>query len=98
MPALDPAEEDIVLTKTLIYSYKEANKQAIPELFEEQFTLEDLGIMDRQALIVSEVLTDRAKKIINDAYIEEATTQQSNFDEETKSPSIRLKDSSLLRS
>ena len=27
--------------------------------------------MDRQALIVSEVLTDRAKKIINDAYIEE---------------------------
>ena len=96
MPAFDPAEEDIVLTKTLIYSYKEANKQAIPEVFEEQFTLEDLGIMDRQALIVSEVLTDRAKKIINDAYIEEAT--QSTL-EEAKSPTItRLKDSSLLRS
>ena len=76
VPAFDPAEEDIELTKTLIYSFKEANKQAIPEVFEEQFTLEDLGIMDRQALIVSEVLTDRAKKIINDAYIEEAATTE----------------------
>ena len=35
---------EIELTKTLIYSYKDAKKQAIPELFEESYTLEDLGI------------------------------------------------------
>jgi len=28
------------------------------------YTLEDIGVMDRQALIVTEVLTDYAKQII----------------------------------
>ena len=57
-------EEEIELTKTLMYSYKDAKKQAIQVMFEENYTLEDLGVMDRQALIVTEVLTDRAKTII----------------------------------
>ena len=61
------------MTKTLIYSYKGAKKQAICELYEEQCTLEDLGIMDRNTVLaVDELLTDRAKSMIQDFYVSEA--------------------------
>jgi len=33
-------------------------------MFEDKTTLEDIGIMDRQALVITEVLTDYAKKVI----------------------------------
>ena len=35
------------LTKPLIYVLKDARKQAVSLLFEERYTLEEIGIMDR---------------------------------------------------
>lgn len=58
------AGQEIELTKTLIYVQKDAKKQATTLLFEDKYTLEDIGVMDRHALIVSEELTDFAKTII----------------------------------
>lgn len=58
------AGQEIELTKTLIYVQKDAKKQATTLLFEDKYTLEDIGVMDRNALIVSEELTDFAKTII----------------------------------
>lgn len=72
-----------------MYSFKDAKKQAIQVVFEELYTLEDLGIMDRQALIVTEVLTDHAKTIIQEHYY-------NNYSSEAATPSS--KDTSLLRS
>jgi len=37
-------------------------------MFEEQYTLEDIRVMDRQGLIITEVLTDYAKLVIQDHY------------------------------
>ena len=55
---------EIELTKTLIYVQKDAKKQAVTLLFEDKYTLEDIGVNDRQTLIVTEVLTNYAKQII----------------------------------
>lgn len=55
---------EVELTKSLIFVHKDAKKQATTLMFEEQTTLEDIGIMDRTALVVTEVLSDYAKKVI----------------------------------
>ena len=56
--------QEIELTKSLIYVQKDAKKQATTLLFEDKHTLEDIGVMDRQALVITEVLTDKAKQLI----------------------------------
>ena len=59
---------EIELTKSLLYVQKDAKKQATTLMFEEQYTLEDIRVMDRQGLIITEVLTDYAKLVIQDHY------------------------------
>ena len=90
--------QEIELTKNLIYVQKDARKQAITLLFEDKQTLEDIGVMDRQALIITEVLTDSAKQIVEQYYF-----QQAKEEEERKMPQPLPddddhKDTSLLRS
>lgn len=55
---------EIELTKLLVYVQKDARKQATTLIFEPKNSLEDIGVMDRQALVVTEVLTDYAKQVI----------------------------------
>jgi len=55
---------EVELTKSLIFVHKDARKQATTLMFEEKLTLEDIGIMDRTALIITEVLSDYAKQVI----------------------------------
>ena len=86
---------EIELTKTLIYVQKDAKKQATTLLFEEKYTLEDIGVMDRQALIVSEVLTDYAKTLIEQHYVEQC--EEAKFEEDDQSSSETAKDTSLMR-
>jgi len=62
---------DLELTKPLIYVQKDAKKQATTLIFEEKYSLEDIGVMDRQTLIVTEVLTDYAKRVIQDHYLKQ---------------------------
>ena len=63
-------------------------------LFEEKFTLEDIGVMDRQPLIITEVLTETAKQIIEQHYAAERHEK-----EEVKGESDNEdKDTSLMRS
>ena len=64
-------DQEIELTKTLIYTQKDAKKRAVTLLFDESYTLEDIGVMDRQCLLVTEVLTDAAKMIIEQYYSEQ---------------------------
>lgn len=59
---------EIELTKSLLYVQKDAKKQATTLMFEDQYTLEDIRVMDRQGLIITEVLTDYAKLVIQDHY------------------------------
>ena len=40
-------QNEIELTKTLIYVQKDAKKQATTLLFEDRYSLEDIGVMDR---------------------------------------------------
>ena len=46
--------------------HKDAKKHAVTLLFEDKYSLEDIGVMDRQALVISEELTDYSKKIIEE--------------------------------
>ena len=55
---------EIELTKLLVYVQKDARKQATTLMFELKHSLEDIGVMDRQALVVTEVLSDYAKQVI----------------------------------
>lgn len=52
--------------------------------------------MDRQALIISEVLTDSAKTLIEQHYVEQC--EESKFEEEDRSGAETTKDTSLMRS
>ena len=72
---------------------KDAKKQAVTLLFEEKYTLEDIGVNDKQALIITEVLTDQAKQIIEQHYAKEKELQMMD-----EAFGINEKDSSLLRS
>lgn len=58
----------VELTKLLLYVYKDAKKSAVTLLLEEEFTLEEIGVIDRQSLIITEVLTEDAIRIIDDFY------------------------------
>jgi len=69
---VDIGMQSIELTKTLIYVQKDAKKQATTLLFEDKHTLDDIGVMDRQALIITEVLTDYAKQVIEQYYVQQA--------------------------
>ena len=69
--------QEIELTKTLIYVQKDAKKQAVTLLFEDDQTLEDIGVMDKTALIITEVLTDYAKQVIEQYYVRQATEEES---------------------
>lgn len=66
-------------------------------LFEDKQTLEDIGVMDRQALIVTEVLTDEAKQLVEQHYF----SQERALEEEQKLQDLdqdaHEKDTSLLR-
>ena len=41
-------------------------------MFEPKNTLEDIGVMDRQGLVITEVLSDYAKLVIQEHYAREA--------------------------
>jgi len=62
-------------------------------MFELKNSLEDIGVMDRQALVVTEVLTDYAKQVIQEYYVRET-----NKGEEPLAAQEAAKDTSLLRS
>ena len=63
--------QNIELTKFLIFDYRSSKKQAIPQLLEHQYSLADLGVFDRQALVLSEALTDAGKKVIQRHHAQE---------------------------
>ena len=77
-------QKEFELTKLLLYVQKDAKKQATTLLFEDKNTLEDIGVMDKQALIVTEVLTDVAKTIIQQHYFDEAEANSMIVGEESK--------------
>lgn len=54
----------VELTKNIIYVFKDAKRQAITCIFDSSYTLAEIGVMDRQQLVISEVLTDFGKKLI----------------------------------
>ena len=56
--------EQFELTKVFAYVQKDAKKNMITLLFEEPYTLSEIGVMDRTDLILTELLTDMGKKII----------------------------------
>ena len=53
--------QDVELTKLAVYVLKDARKQNITLLFEESKTFEDIGVMDKQWLAATEVLTEAGK-------------------------------------
>ena len=53
--------DEIALTKLVIYVLKDARKQNISLIFEDHRTFEEIGVMDKEALVVTEVLTEAAK-------------------------------------
>ena len=73
----------VELTKFLLYVYKDAKKSAVTLLLEEEFTLEQIGVMDRQSLIVTEVLTEDAIRIIDDFYNQDGSIKNEEILEET---------------
>ena len=60
--------QEVELTKLVIYVEKDARKQNITLLFEEQRTFEEIGVMDKQTLVATEVLTEAAKQLIQKHY------------------------------
>lgn len=58
-------DKNVELTKSLIYVQKDAKKQAVTLLFKDKSTLEDIGVMDKTPLVITEVLTETAKQIVD---------------------------------
>ena len=56
--------QQVEITKLVVYDLRQARRQNIAMLLEEERTFEDIRIMDKQTLIVTEVLTEAAKQLI----------------------------------
>ena len=56
--------QQVEITKLVVYDLRQARRQNIAMLLEEERTFEDIRIMDKQTLIVTEVLTETAKQLI----------------------------------
>ena len=57
-------DQELELTRLIIYDLKESKRQSITQLYEEHKTLEELRVMDKATLVVAEVLTESAKWLI----------------------------------
>ena len=82
--------QDVELTKLAVYVLKDAKKQNITLLFEEGKTFEDIGVMDKQWLAATEVLTEAGKQLIQRYHSAQAKMHQS-------AKQARKKDTQLLR-